>query len=427
MSAKTLLPTFAVAVSHMAVQAAATAYPADYIVEHILKLSNYIINLAGSSILFGRPELDLYSPSLDTLFDRLQKKQLGPSLLPPGFLTAERIHARIYLRSDQEATGRPLADYEDLYYALVARMQEMRQLLNLRINSGFNIATQLVCEGGPSIAEFHNSLSEYWDVLNNPSCGKALDDAIREAKVQALRDELAWQVEGDNMSVEDALEQLKQLNSMDVYSGISGLNFVQDWAPTMVGAYLEQKYRHILDLEKEEATIKARQERRQAKVRSTRELPPGAPVAQKVSDRRPARTARKAAHDANTKARIEADHQYLPKEQAAMQYSPECLAELHPGRHYEEHSAAICEQNIANADDMLMLLEWQMKTQRVSEYSGYLRARASQESQRAVQSTQGSVTDSFVSSFSSTLPLGGSGGVIHHPDMNYSQYMQFQG
>jgi hypothetical protein len=218
---------------------------------------------------------------------------------------------------------------------------------------------------------------------------------------------------------------LKQLNSIDVYSGISGLNFVQDWAPTMVGAYLEQKYRHILNLEKEEATIKARQERRQAKVKSTREAPPGAPATQKVSDRRRARAARKAAHDANTKVLIEADHQYLPKEQAAMHYSPECLAELHPGRHYEEHSAAICEQNIANTDDMLMLLEWQMKTQRVSEYSGYLRTRASQESQRAVQSTQGSVTDSFVSSFSSTLPLGGSGGVFHRPDMDYSQYMQF--
>jgi hypothetical protein len=193
----------------------------------------------------------------------------------------------------------------------------------------------------------------------------------------------------------------------------------------MVGAYLEQKYRHILNLEKEEATIKARQERRQAKVKSTREAPPCAPATQKVSDRRRARAARKAAHDANTKVLIEADHQYLPKEQAAIHYSPECLAELHPGRHYEEHSAAICEQNIADADDMLMLLEWQMKTQRVSEYSGYLRARASQESQRAVQSTQGSVTDSFVSSFSSTLPLGGSGGVFHHPDMDYSQYMQF--
>jgi hypothetical protein len=108
-----------------------------------------------------------------------------------------------------------------------------------------------------------------------------------------------------------------------------------------------------------------------------------------------------------------------------MQYSPEYLAELHPGRHHEEHSAAICKQNIANEDDMLMLLEWQIKTQRVSEYSGYLRARASQESQRAVQSTQGSVTDSFVSSFSSTLPLGGNGGVFHQLDMDYSQYMQF--
>jgi hypothetical protein len=49
MSAKTPLSTFAVAVSQMAVQAANTVYPTDYIVEHILKLSNYIIDLVGSS------------------------------------------------------------------------------------------------------------------------------------------------------------------------------------------------------------------------------------------------------------------------------------------------------------------------------------------------------------------------------------------
>ena len=67
MSPKTLLPDFAVAVSQMAVEAATTAYPTDYIVEHILKLSNYLINLAGTCNLFGKPELDIYSPSLSTL------------------------------------------------------------------------------------------------------------------------------------------------------------------------------------------------------------------------------------------------------------------------------------------------------------------------------------------------------------------------
>jgi hypothetical protein len=425
MSAKTPLSTFAVAVSQMAVQAANTVYPTDYIVEHILKLSNYIIDLVGSSNLFGKPELDLYSPSLNTLFARLQKKQVGPSLLPPGFLTDERIHARIYLRSDQGVSDRPLADYEDLYYALVARMQEMHQLLNLRIDSGFNDTTQFVYEGGPSIAEFHDSLSEYWNILNNPSCGKALDDAIREARVQALHYELVWQVENDNMSAEDAHKQLAELYSTNVYSGILGLHFVQDWAPTMIGAYLEQKYRHMLNLEKEEATVKARQERRQAKSRSIREALAGAPAVQKIPNRRRPYAVRKAADNANTKPHIGADHQYLSKEQASVQHSPEYRAELHPGRHHEEHTATIYEQNIAEAEDMLMLLEWQMKTQRVSEYSDYLRARASQDSQHAVQSSQSSVTDSFVGPFSSTLPRGGNGGVFYHPDMDYGQYMEF--
>ncbi|KAG9187745.1 hypothetical protein G6011_05616 [Alternaria panax] len=426
MSVKAFLPSFGVAVSQVAVQAANTIYPTEYIVEHMLKLSNYLIDLAGSSNLFGKPEIDLYTPNLGTLFARLQKKQVGPSLLPRGFLTAERIHARIYLRSDQEAADRPLADYEDLYYALVARMQEMHQLLNLRIESGFNDATELVYEGGPSIAELHNSLSEYWNMLNDPSCGKALDDAVREAKVQALRYEVVWQVEKDNISVEDGHAQLAALYSPDVYRGILGVNFIQDWAPTMTGAYLEQKYRHVLNLEREEATFKARQERRQAKLKSKRDALNGAPTAvQRLPDRRRARAVRKAGHDADSKTYIEADHQCLPKDQPWMQHSPEYRAELRPGHRPEEHSTTVCEQNIAQAEDMLMLLEWQMKTQRVSEYSGYLRARAGQDSQHAVQGTQDSVTDDFVSPSYPTLSRGGNGGEFNHASTYYSQYMEF--
>jgi hypothetical protein len=380
----------------MFVQAANTAYPSDYIIEHILKLSNYLIDIAGSSNLFGKPELDLYSPSLNTLFARLQKKQVGPSLLPLSFLTPERIHARIYLRSEQEVADRPLADYEDIYYALVARMQEIHQLLNLRIDSGFNDATELIYEGGPSIAEFHNSLSEYWNIFNDPLCGKALDDAIREARVQALRYELVYQVRNDNLSQEDAHKQLAELYDTDVYTGILGLNFIQDWAPPMIGAYLETKYRHMLNLEKEEAQFKAKQERREAKLKALREAHRTTRAAKKTTPRRQARAVRKAAHDVDMKSRIEADHQYLPKDLAAsMRSSPECRTEIHPGHHHEEHTATI-EENIAEAEDMLMRLEWQMKTQRVSEYSEYLRARASQSSMLAVQSSQGSVVDGFV-------------------------------
>jgi hypothetical protein len=452
MSAKTFLPAFVVAVSQMVVEAATSAYPSDYIIEHILKLSSYIIDLAGNSNLFGKPDLDLYSPSLNTLFARLQKKQVAPSLLPPGFLTVERIHARIYERSDEEAVDRPLAEYEDLYYALVARMKEMHQLLNLRIDSGFNVASENVFEGGPTIAELHNSLSEYWNILNNPSCGKALDDAIREARVQALRYELVWQVENDNMSAEDAREQLSQLYSSDVYNGILGLNFVQDWAPAMIGAYLEQKYRHMLDLEKEEAAVKARLERRQGKLKSMRNILTGAPAVRKIPARRQARAVRKAAQEFNTKTDDKAErptkvsntkteevkksagdklnvyHKYHSKEGASMQHSPEYQVQIHPGRHHQEHTAAFHNQDIEQGiaqQELLMVLQWQLKTQRVSEYSDYLRARASQNAQGRVQANQGPVVDGFVGTSSSSTVSRRGGGEFCRPEMDFSQYEKF--
>jgi hypothetical protein len=448
MSSKTLLPAFAVAVSQMAVQATTTAYPTDYIVEHILKLSNYLIDLAGTSNLFGKPDTDLYSPSLNTLFARLQKKQVSPSLLPHGFFTPERIHARIYQRADEEATDRPLADYEDIYYALVARMQEMHQLLNLRIDSGFNFPSENISEGGPSIAELHNSLSEYWDILNNPSCGKALDDAVREARLEALRYELVWQVESDNMSPEDAHEQLSQLYSSDVYNGILGLSFVQDWAPAMIGAYLEQKYRRMLDLEKEEAIVKARLDRHQAKLKSRREALAAAPAVQKISARRHARNARRAApvvvadvqakhptkstragaEDGKKPTNIEQKHNnmYHFKGAASMQHSSEYQAQIHPGHHHEEYTAAFYNQPIediiAQQEHLKAAQQWHIKTQRVSEYSEYLRARASQDAQHRIQASQSSVQNGFVGTSSSSSRARGP---FHHPDMDLSQYEKF--
>ncbi|KAH6878044.1 hypothetical protein BKA58DRAFT_87918 [Alternaria rosae] len=447
MSPKTLLPDFAVAVSQMAVQAATTAYPTDYIVEHILKLSNYLIDLAGTCNLFGKPELDIYSPSLSTLFDRLQKKQVGPSLLPHGFLTAERIHARIYERVDEEATHRPLADYEDIYYALVARMQEMHQLLNLRIDSGFNVATGNISEGGPSIAELHNSLSEYWNILNNPSCGKALDDAIREARLESLRYELVHQVEKNNMTRKDAHEQLSQLYSSDVYNGILGLNFVQDWAPPMIGAYLESKYRRMLDLEKEEAVVKARLERRQDKMKTMREALAATSAEEKLIARRHARNnARRAAPVCDVDYEVSRPAKATPvgsenttkstgsepnnnkiyhfTGKASMQHSPEHQAQIHPGHHYEEHTAAYYNQPIEDIiahKEMHKVAQWQIKEQRVSEYSEYLRARASQGAQNRVEGSQSSVSGSPFG----TPPPSWVRGPFHHPDMDYSQYEKF--
>jgi hypothetical protein len=437
-----LLPPFSAAVTQIAVDTATEPFPSDYIIEHLLTLSKYLIKLVDDSNLFGKPGSDTYSASLRTLYDRLQNKQIGPSTLPPGFLSEERIHARIYFRTDEEAVDRPLADYEDLYHALVARMQEMYQLLNLRIDSGFNVASHVVFEGGPSIADLHRCMSEYWDVLNDPACGKALDNAVREARVQTMRDEVLWQVENDYLSHEDAQLQWAQLHSPEVYNSIPGLKFVQDWAPTIIGAYLEQKYRNMLNLEKQEAIFKAIQERRQAKMKSLHRRASliGAPevVNGSVRDVRKEvlQVRRRRSREQHQLRRssikiqdrgIHTDASQV-NQQPQMQYSPSRQAQLHDGHHHIAQSADLhsstdedIEQERVRQDRIHNALQWQMRTQRVSEYSSYLRSRASQDARSVVQGTRGSVA-------SSGAPvLTEQGGEIGYAinDMDLSGYMPF--
>jgi hypothetical protein len=452
MSDNGLLPPFSTAVTKMATETAVKPFPADYIIEHILTLSKYLIKLVDDSNLFGKPGLDPYEASLRTLYDRLQNKQVGPSTLPPGFLSEERIHARIYYRTDEEAVDRPLADYEDLYYALVARMQEMHQLLNLRIHSWFNVVSHVVFEGGPSIAVLHHCMAEYWDVLNDPACGKALDNAICEAKVQTLRNEVVWQVKNDHLSHEDGQLQWAELHSAEVFNSIVGLRFVQDWAPPMIGAYLEQKYRNLLDLEKREAEFKAMQERRQAKMKSLHrrvtftgasEVVVGQDVRQPRDVRKDARQARRRrSREQQQQARSSLIHQghnltdtqgQRQQGQAQMQYSPSRQAALHAGHNPQAHTAALSintddiEQERARQEQIHNALQWQMKTQRVSEYSNYLRARASQGARSVVGSVAGSSASSSYVGSSLAPVLTEQGGEVGYTvnDMDFSGYMAF--
>ncbi|KAF1942153.1 hypothetical protein EJ02DRAFT_346122 [Clathrospora elynae] len=472
MSEINLLLPFSAAVTQAAVETATTAYPSEYIIEHILRLSNYLIDLVDNSNLFGKQGADPYSPCLRTLYNRLRNKQLGPSTLPAGFLTLERIHARIYARTDEEeASNRPLADFEDLYYALVARMQEMYQLLNLRIGSGFNVAEHLVFEGGPSIADLHHSLAEYWAVFNNPACGKALDDAVRAAKVQALREEIVLRVEKDELMPGDAHQQFAQLYSSEVYNEIIGLGFVQDWAPTMVGALLKQKYRVVLGLEKQKALVKDRAERRQARMKSRRgtissresavverreHAPAQAQYPFDDQDRGQGHTHPVLRQDEATHLDVQQidsqdqhHHHYQGQTQHATMHFSSALhhpqfhqaqhhqAQHHQAQHHQEHYPTLhhnqekLEQERAYQDHLHHTLEWQMKTQRVSEYSSYLRSRASQDARYVVQGSIGGreSMDTFhdVKAFSGAVKeeRGGHVGREGDVDVDVSGYMEF--
>ncbi|CAA9965218.1 hypothetical protein PTMSG1_08577 [Pyrenophora teres f. maculata] len=441
MSERILLPAFSASVTELDARTAGTFCSSHHLTEQILKLSSWLIDLSKKKTLFGKYTVDPYTPSLETLFDRLHNKQLGPSLLPSGFIHVDRLNERSNLRVDGEAAYRPLYEYEDLYYALNARMQEMHQLLNLRLRSGFNTITDTVYEGGPNIALFHEKLSGYWTSINKSSCGKALDNAVREAKVMALRQELLWQMENAQITQDDADVMAAKLYSDNVFNNVTGLTYFLDWAPIMVGAYLEAKYRRMLDHEEQEAAAEERRKRRVARITSMRQtLNAGVPKA--VSPRRRNRTTRRVHHEPPKKTYGETCYpdQYLAsilnkgqsipspttfnmqhaKDQATMQDSPKYTAQLHAGHYHQEHSApiydaeaeekleyerqerAIIERKIAEEreeyEDLKLMLEWKDKLERVLEYSEYLRANASASAQYAVQSTRINAKDGFMAS-----------------------------
>ncbi|KAF1841846.1 uncharacterized protein K460DRAFT_369862 [Cucurbitaria berberidis CBS 394.84] len=374
-----LLPPFSAALTQEAVEASIESYPSDYIIEHILALSSYLIDLVERTNFFGKPGHDPFSPSLHTLYDRLQNGQFGPSSLDSQFLTEERVKARTLERTATPAAQRPLADFEDVYYALVSRIKDIHHLLNMRLKSRFNEVSAPVFEGGPTITDLHDSLSQYWFVLNEPGCGKGLDDAIRREKAETMHREIIFRVQNNELSQTEAEDDIARLWDPHSYSGIQGLWFINGFAPAMIAASLEQKYRVMLRFEREEAEKQARQERRQAKmkkqVKFSRQRAELAGFEQ--SDHGECLDARRF----DGKAHIDVDHQAQKQQQEEVQY-PSTHDGVDEGL-VQQH----LEQERAHQQQLHHALEWQMKSQRVSEYRNYLRNRASQDARQVIRNT----------------------------------------
>ncbi|EMD65430.1 hypothetical protein COCSADRAFT_73280, partial [Bipolaris sorokiniana ND90Pr] len=382
-------PPFPPAVTLEEVQAATTSYPATYFNSHILKLSSYLIDITNTSTLFGKPANNPYTPSLNTLYLRLQNGQLPPSRLPASFQTPQHTQSPIHLRSDKPAAERPLADFEDLYYATLSLMQELHHLLTIRLQSGFNTLSDLACAGGPTLSSLQKSLTAYWSFFNDAACAKALDDAVREARVRAIREEIVRQVEVDELDIQDARCQLAGLYGEDVYAGVEGMWFVRDWAPAMVAVYLEGRWRGLLDAEK------AENERMMAMVKSEKEGSEGqvATECQEAQSEMDVDTnqfpeqnhVERLSHDTNLRTEPQ-----ISQNQPFAHHTPVHHAQLHQvALHHQPLSAAIhTEHGPIYPADFDIMLEWQVRNQRVAQYTNYLRARASQDAQQAIQGTR---------------------------------------
>ncbi|UPX13703.1 uncharacterized protein EKO05_0004202 [Ascochyta rabiei] len=325
-------------------------YPADYITNIIIEISSYLSTLVQQSTLFGRPENDPYSPSLRTLHDRLHSGHLNPTPIQSHANEQTRIKATLGQRTVKNAVHRPLEDFEDLYYAVLARMQDIHQILSARLGSGFNTVHDPVYPDGPNIADLYTSMAQYWNVLNDTAFVKAIDSAVRRSRVKCLHQEILAQVHNDEITQADAEELLVDLYDPAEYDGIQGLAWVSGWAPSMVAAWLEEKYHVVLGLEREGVESKNRMDRKRAKI--------GKKVKQPQHELKSMKEGKKIVEDLHIAGPVSLQMQAY-------------TTGGHQGLGSQSHHA----------------LEWQRKTQRVSEYSQYLRGMASRDARYMVQST----------------------------------------
>ncbi|KAF3004104.1 hypothetical protein E8E13_003909 [Curvularia kusanoi] len=350
-----LLPSFSAAATQTAVEASDDNYPTDYIINIILEISGYLVSLDEQTKLFGRSSTDPYSPSLRTLQARLHGGQLSPTPVQAHANESARIKATIHKRTTKTAAHRPLEDFEDLYYAVLARMQDIQQLINARLGSGFNNFNDLIYPDGPSIADLYNSLAQYWDVLNHTGFVKPIDCAVRRARVEYLHQEIIAQVHNDEITQADAEELLNDLLDPEEYDNIQGLAWIGGWAPGMVAAWLEEKYRIVLQVEKEAAEETDRMEKKRVKADK---------VQQPQQEIKSKKEGKKTLH--------------------GTQLAVQAVENLESLKEPPQEQLRIRHQNLR---DELYELEWRIKAQRVSEYSQYLRSMASPEARNIIART----------------------------------------
>jgi hypothetical protein len=351
------LPPLSTAITPDIVQEATESFPSDYVIEIVLELSHYLIGLSEKSTLFGACSHDPFSPSLRTLHDRLHSGHLAQSPLQSHTSQAKRAREALAHRTAKLVTNRPLEDFEDLYYAVISCILDIHQILNARLDSGFNNLTDLVYPDGPTIATLHESLSQYWGVINTAQYVKAIDEAVRRSRIKHLHQEILLQVQHDEITQADADELLADLYDPNEYSGVQGLAWIGGWAPSMIGAWLEEKYRIVLSVERE-----ARNPVVESTSRKSRYKKPNQLMVKKLR---------------RDSLRILSDSLGADKRTKLMPVQAQSRSAQPDGMHQSFDLQA----QIDHA------LEWQMKTQRVEEYSRYLREMASQRARHMVQRT----------------------------------------
>ncbi|OAG06866.1 uncharacterized protein CC84DRAFT_1163170 [Paraphaeosphaeria sporulosa] len=268
-----------VAVPQETVEATPLASPDDLVKTYLLHVTSELLAIQASTTSFGASSTDRYSPSLQVLHARLQDGHHSPF---PGlenrsgnaFTRKGKAH-RVAVPSPMV---RPLGDFEDMYYAILATVKETHDSIILRLNNGFVDPNALLFPSSQhTIHFFQEWLAHQWTILNEPSLVRALDIAVREALVDGhLCQGLRSQVDSGQITHEQAETARAHLYQSDVFADMPGLSWVGNEHSAMINGRLNEKYRVVFQAEKQAHEKKIRMAKKRERIQKTAKIGPKA-------------------------------------------------------------------------------------------------------------------------------------------------------
>ncbi|KAF2192541.1 hypothetical protein K469DRAFT_654166 [Zopfia rhizophila CBS 207.26] len=195
------------------------------------------------------PNCSLPKVTLETLYNRIIDGRCGPSPLKSTSMTMSHIREQSCIRTGKHPLKRPLEDFEDLYYALLAKVQDMYGDLRLRVNNSFIAPEVVLYKYGPNIKMLCTILKQYWTILNDPSFVMALDSAVRRSRIKYMHADIIDRFNAKIITKKDADELAADLYAD--HQDVSGLAWIGDWPPAMINTRLQEKYRVLLRADKQ--------------------------------------------------------------------------------------------------------------------------------------------------------------------------------
>ncbi|KAF2477321.1 uncharacterized protein BDR25DRAFT_199528, partial [Lindgomyces ingoldianus] len=246
------LPELPIAASQATVEATDFLRPDDDVKHVLITISEKLLEHYDRSTMWKATDDDPDIVSLKTLNDRLYDGKLVLSPVKARNCDKVRIRAAVHHRISKLPHRRPLEDFEDLYYAALQKIKDMHQHIKLRIDNNFNQTADPLYVGGPSISEFEYLLFGCWAILNDTALVKTLDNAIQRSRVRSLHLDIVEKVRKKELNPDAANDLIADLYNLEEYENVPGLAWIGGWSAAMIGAWLQEKYRFVLEVEWEE-------------------------------------------------------------------------------------------------------------------------------------------------------------------------------